>query len=336
MSLDEYVISLSLASNGGEVKSYGYGTVIGYEINDIQRFAQNNLIYPSPNATVGFANSLGKNFILCNGRTIKFNNFPNISLTNECVYDTGEYIGGFAKFDKNSYSFVPKKYTDGEILYALINSSSSGNCAKLPNLFALYEKAPRFIRGLFWQTKSHDKTVIVFDKESSQSNYIELEDENFISPLEIIKPENKPENDKEENTDNIDKLRIINKQWKDVSKVNFHTFDHLVEKEKHCHYLFASDEGGVTGLNDVILNYSFYDNKDGTGIDGNYGKYYPLKSTKILPFDRVYTKTKWFEMPPFKQRAEKYIQFVLFKKIGFTLPCSPSTYQQFDDGGAWA
>lgn len=329
MSLDEYVISLSLAANGGESNSYGYGQTIGYEINDIQKFANNKLIYPSPTATVGFANSLGKNFIICNGRTIKFDNFPNISLTNECIFDTGDLIGGFAKFDKGNNSFIHREYKNGEVFYALKNSSLS-DIVKLPNLFALYEKSPRFIRGLFWQAKEHDKTVIVFNKDSSETNYVEMAEENEIFPLEIIK------NDEEISVDELDQHRIINKRWNDISKLNFHTFDHLIKKEKHCHYLFSGTEGGVSGLNDVILNYSFYDMKDGTGIDGNYGQFYPMKSTKILPFDRVYSLTEWFTMEPFKQRAEKDFKSKCFSNISIKLPCSPSTLQQFDDGGAWA
>ena len=143
MSLDEYVVSQVLTGDG-----FGNGTPIGDEIAKLEKYFTNKLITPCSMASVGFAHSLAKNFLLCNGRTIKFHNFPNISLTNEAIYNTGELIGSIANFDANNKVFEHRTPEDGTAAYAMLMSSSGQDGKiKLPNLFALFEKSPRFIRG---------------------------------------------------------------------------------------------------------------------------------------------------------------------------------------------
>lgn len=137
----------------------------------------------------------------------------------------------------------------GSVISALANSNtlSGSTYAQLPNLFALFEKSPRFIRGLMWRaTTDDDVSVNVFNENDGKSNYIPSTDlANPSNGLEII---NKDTNGKSVS------LRVANKNFSQVNKLNFHTFDHLIEKETHHHKMWSYIEGDEGGMNLVEIS----------------------------------------------------------------------------------
>ena len=125
---------------------------------------------------------------------------------------------------------------DINVLKAMIDSQNSGSdYLKLPNLFALYEKTPRFIRGLNWSCDNNEESNIVtvynpMITDSNKTTYIgEKTTSTNKTKLQIQK----------------DKDYRLPKILTDVDRVHFHTYDHFVEKETHRHNMFSDIEGGV-------------------------------------------------------------------------------------------
>lgn len=318
-SMDDYVVEKDLVANSYAQKD-GEDTSHRLEINQLESYYLNELITPASSGTVGFVHSLGKNFLLCNGRTVNFQNFPNLSLTNELIFDTtitqngtiltdknGNNVkGGLANFDNTTKSFKLNDLSSdtSSVGYALLKSHGSGGKIKLPNLFALFEKSPRFIRGLMWNSTNNDNTSVnVFNENDGDSDYVPSSDVSLPSlGLEII---NKDTNGKEVS------LRIKNKN--DLTKVDkpyFHTFDHLIEKETHYHNLWSEIEGGANGTSDALISRAHCQNTRG----GNVGNSKEWHFDTFMNFDRTYSKTNLF--------ASKGT----YKFAGST----------WDDGGGWA
>lgn len=257
-TLDDYVVSQNLAAF---LNTSDEGTKFVDEIEKLQHFYNNDLIAPAPMGTLGFSHSLGKNFLVCNGNTVNFKNFPNISLTNDMIFDTtvktkdkegneipltdeyGNLIkGGIANFDTDTKIF---KYNDltqdaDSVGYALVKSLG-GNAIKLPNLFALYEKTPRFIRGLNWGVKDTNSTVIVHPIANEVIDYVYKSDD-------LVKiPESNEVAVKNE------KHYAITKKITEVAKCYFHTYSHLEEAEQHQHFIFSGTSGATQGTNHTRL-----------------------------------------------------------------------------------
>ena len=83
-SFDDYVV----LKNKLNPNSWEEENKIADEIDRLQSYYENGLISPCPMGTVSSVQSLAKNFVLCNGQTVKFQNFPNISLTNDAIFNT--------------------------------------------------------------------------------------------------------------------------------------------------------------------------------------------------------------------------------------------------------
>ena len=268
-TLDEYIIKIK----GIRGDSYAQGNTIAKEIDKLANYFDKGLLTPADMASVGFAHSLVKNFLLCNGRTVKFSNFPNISLTNEAIYDTGNFIGATAVFDTTNKTFAHKTLVEGSAEYALAQSSG-GATIKLPNLFALYEKTPRFIRGLNWKNNLSDNNIVtIFNKLDGNSSYDYINENDFAN-LKLFK-------DKD--------FAISSKGFKSVNKLYFHTFDHLIEKEEHYHSLFSSVEGDTSGTLYTLLNKA-----DCGNTRRGYPHHYGWRQGTFLNYDRTYSTLELF------------------------------------------
>lgn len=288
-TMDDFIVSKDLSKirttngSGEYAQTNGENTFHRKEVETLQSFYKNKLITPCSMATVGFSHSLGKNFVLCNGRQLNFQNFPNISISNDQIFDTGGVIGGVSKMNSTSKSFTHKTNWNYTVIGAIKNSTNStGTYAKLPNLFALFEKTPRFIRGLMWQSTTSDNITIVYndtDGITTRTDYTTSNTVSTMSPQQIVS--------------NGDKMYTINnkKDLTSVDKLYFHTYDNFVEKEKHKHNLFTSKEGGTTGTNNKQLNYIHCSNT--RGGNETYNKWYWHYGT-FLNIDRTYSKTDLF------------------------------------------
>lgn len=122
------------------------------EVNDLSTAKNNNLITGACRASITPHHSLVKDFLFCNGQTVNFENYPNISLTNTNLL-VNEYQGKEAELSSNN-KFENRTgsintWTKGT--YGAIQKSiGDGNYIKTPNLFSFNETYPRFIRALSW------------------------------------------------------------------------------------------------------------------------------------------------------------------------------------------
>lgn len=300
-NFDDYVVlEKKLNGNGWEEENK-----IADEIERLQSYYENGLLTPCPMGTVSSVQSLAKNFVLCNGQTVKFQNFPNISLTNDAIFNTiqrdqdgnelvnkhGNYItGGIANCDwdeKGNAYFIHNHDTVGygtnKVLHYVAASLEGANgIIKLPNLFALFEKSSRFIRGLNWKITQEntdfitgDEIVRVFDSTAQHKT-------TYVNPIcngsiehEIFK--------------NNEYTFMMDKKISNVSKLYFHTYDHLEDKETHQHNMFSAVEGdksSATYNTERIHNYHCR-NTRGTN---SYLKFRWLFRS-LMNFDRTYSLT---------------------------------------------
>ena len=358
-NLDEFVASFGLLGDGYKTAIENVNHRI--ELETLEHYFTNGRLTPCTMGTVGFANSLAKNFLLCDGQEVTFANYPNISLTNEIIFDTtGEgdnevrgVRGLIAQFNTDTRSFVERgKYVNTVVASLAIstndmredeplssketpptdyndtpdtNEVSTTKRVKLPQLFALWERAPRFIRGLNWrykreqglvypqktddgefENKDGSVTVRMWKIGENKSYYVaNLEEESDFDPDQdpsLYSKFGRPQTLKYDQVDfdgeeNKQKnYSRINKYFTNTSKVRFHTFDHLIEKERHYHYMFSSETGQSEGYdpdtntsmsyNQFLLGqYHCENTRGGHCLEVYYNHY-----LGFMNFDRFYTK----------------------------------------------
>jgi hypothetical protein len=146
-----------------------YNNIIS-EVNYLQSAKNDCSITASCRASITPHHSLVKDFLICNGQTVNFENYPNISLTNTNLLENdyqgkeAELVNGIfpnrkAGSDINSWT----KGTYG----AIQKSISNGDFIKTPNLLAFNEIYPRFIRGLSWDNNE----VFINNKTAQTKDY---------------------------------------------------------------------------------------------------------------------------------------------------------------------
>lgn len=304
-SLDDYIIrekGLSVNDSNFEKDSNNGYNLFYKELEKVQEYYENEILTPCSSGTVGFTTSLGKNFALCNGRHLKFSNFPNISPSNEAIFDTKNrngIVGGIAKFDESYGSFVENtSYPTNTAFFALAESSDAGGFVKLPNLFALFEKTTRFIRGLNWKNDTNtDKIVTIYNPNSSSNESVKSD---------YINPDDNTSNQTPMSFDEISKKQDKNdiqysmiKDLQITNKLYFHTFDHLIEKEKHQHNMFSANVGGssIEGTDSthdgIFLGYYHCFNTRG-GHGSHIGQRF---CSTHMGWDRTYSNQDLFRNP---------------------------------------
>ena len=140
------------------------------EVNTLKQAKDDSLITSACRASITPHHSLVKDFLICNGQTVNFENYPNISLTNTNLLENNfqgkeaELVDG--KFPNRSSSSSVNSWTIGT--YGAIQKSiGNGNYIKTPNLLSFNETYPRFIRGLSWDTNE----VFINNKTAQTKDY---------------------------------------------------------------------------------------------------------------------------------------------------------------------
>lgn len=235
------------------------------EVNDLKTYNDENLITAASRASITPHHSLVKDFLLCNGQTVNFENYPNISLTNANLLVNDEQ-GKEAEVDKklgifpNRTSGIPQWETG---TYGAIRGSISddkGEHIKTPNLFAFNEAYPRFIRGLSWETdESWDSDYESGREYNLPTNSLDDYTATLTSPSKnrIHSSRYKLREDKkgleEEDFSYVENSPDIwNNQGLNIKKpltnvsLHHHNYDFAAKSKNHFHYLFSSSSGGVS------------------------------------------------------------------------------------------
>lgn len=211
------------------------------EINDIKKYSSgddNSAITKAVNNFPSSHHSLVRDYALCNGKAVKYDNFPNLNLENDKL---------FSKNNNGSYSDISQKTQKSSNTYDALCASShetdsnSSNFIKLPNLFNFNEKYPRYIRGLNWSINNTKDAIVSFGKSNDTQKMEGITAENKKRISYYYKDDDDEETLKIIKSTNIwgDYSRAIVKNFTNVDKVNYFSFDHLAKRNPHYHLLFG-------------------------------------------------------------------------------------------------
>lgn len=229
-------------------KKYNGGK-ISEDIDTIQEAKRNSLITPCCKASITPHHSLVKDFLLCNGQEVNFQNFPNINLSNYNLLDidnpgkeaetklSNDGVNTYFPERSSSDTTPSQTWTTGTY-NALFNTSGSENGKiKLPNLYSFTEAYPRFIRSFNWQHDESDNTVEFntdtdFTDILTQENWkYKLHSEQMIDDAGEVK--NNP-------TDIHGHVGIdIQKPFTQYGLYYFN-YDYLTPHKKHYHNLWSA------------------------------------------------------------------------------------------------
>ena len=242
-------------------KTYGEGN-ISEDIDVIQDANRIGLITPCCKASITPHHSLVKDFLLCNGSEVNFNNFPNINLSNYNLLkidnpgkEAEVVMNGTRTYfpERNSSDTTSQTWATGTYK-ALQSTSGSNGKIKLPNLYSFTEAYPRFIRAFNWQHDEGDNTVSFntatsFTSVLSQENWkYKLHSADMVDDGSI----------KEINPTDIhgDVGIDIQKPFTEYGLYYFN-YDYLTPHKKHYHNLWSGNQasngkGDWTGRINVI------------------------------------------------------------------------------------
>ena len=225
------------------------------EVHDLQDFMKTGLITSACKASITPHHSLVKDFLLCNGNEVSFENFPNISLMNGNLLKT-EKPGKEAELVNDKFQNKTSWDDKGDsATYLALKNTNSGKQGgiKLPNLFTFNEKYPRFIRALNWDngvgSSNYDAVVNVGRGSTSYSNITAQNTKRWVHSSKVNMDYDKGERDVSKKEEDLDKdiwgvsgLNIP----KNITEVKLHTYnyDYAVNNKKHFHYLFTNKIGG--------------------------------------------------------------------------------------------
>lgn len=125
----------------------------------------------------GFVNTLTKEFVLCDGRELTYDNYPSVNTDNKSLFQHDDK--GIVKRDSSSKKpLAATTKSDAYTAMAASNSSTTapnGNANKVvvPSLLALNQQSPRYLRGLNWIINSNanlDKPIEIETTTPSYTN----------------------------------------------------------------------------------------------------------------------------------------------------------------------
>ena len=223
------------------------------EKNELNTAKTNKLITAASKATLTPHHSLVKDYLLCNGKKVSVENFPNINLKNYNFFNIPkDKKGGYANQTGNKYNV--RSQISGTTHYAVFNSLSS---KKLPDLFNFENLSPRFIRGLNF---SFSKDQVDVDDDNS---YIISDEVNFDTKNNRVDTLWQSSStyimgycDDSKFLDMKDLFGKKSKFFqKNISEVKLYpsSFDYLDKKWKHYHLLFSVDSGDRNGTNQIYI-----------------------------------------------------------------------------------
>lgn len=191
---------------------------------------------------------------------MKFENYPNISLTNTVLLENdkqgkevelkdGKFpnrTGGIQEWDTGTYGAIKGSISDESFI-------------KTPNLFAFNETYPRFIRGLSWENGEIFPDKQTFNEQSNNlSDYASetvISDSNLKHRIHSSKYE-LDEDGKRLTTEAFNHVTNSKDIWgndgvnivKPIKNVSLHhyNYDFASKHQNHYHNLFSSKIGGVS------------------------------------------------------------------------------------------
>ena len=275
-----------------------YKTNFNNIANVLQMALASEKITPATKGTFSSPQSISKDFLLCDGKEIKYENYPNINISNRELFE----------IDKNKFYPNPtnKKFEEKSIssesssnVYEAMRNSNIEKKFETPHLYVLNEDAPRFLRGLNWSLDEND-----FDKYEGQeevvsfnnvkNNYGRFKNENVDTVNISVDVKNLKEGEED--------LRITQNKFKYTANAKknikdvglyFHNYDLKIKRNEHYHAEFSA-ENGMHSSNDVTTPYETINKTECIGYHSGRkrgGEYYTANHESVLNHDKTNTLT---------------------------------------------
>lgn len=212
----------------------------------------NDIITPAPQGAVSPIHSLVKDFLLCDGKEIKYKNYPNMNLSNSSLFpdSNGFLTPVLDENGRRTFKEIDVE-NDNTICGAIYNSNETTYIFETPHLYSLIDESPRFIRGLNWTFNDEnvmEKVVDFTQPENYVGDVLINSNKKFININgEDLKYDEEGNVEYDERHFGFNTSNVI----KDISKVGlyFHNYDNLVKRDDHYHPAF-SEEDGLNSIND--------------------------------------------------------------------------------------
>ena len=119
----------------------------------------------------GFVNMLTKEFVLCDGKELNYDNYPSTNTSNPNMYDVDDK--GIVNRGNDKKPQVSKAQPK---IYEAIKNSQKDKKLVVPSLLAFEQQSPRYIRGLNWvNTRGVDTPIDITTTASYSENSYEHE-----------------------------------------------------------------------------------------------------------------------------------------------------------------
>lgn len=207
---------------------------------NLKKLVDDKKITPAKQKEKWFSAQIAKNYILCNGKEITPENFPNANTFNSSLFVVNDR--GFAQRNDNG---IPVINEQNEVIQAIKNSTQDRKF-RAPSLFSFEMSSMRFLRGLNWTTSIGRDEPIDINQDIKNGIF-------------------------NQNTYNIELVENFN--WGAVKKNfyyvgNYRTmYDFKVVNTKHKHYCFSSVTGDpVANGNDPMYKGKTLTNQMLTGV----------------------------------------------------------------------
>lgn len=275
-----------------------YKTNFNKIANVLRKAIASEKITPSTKGTFSSPQSLSKDFLLCDGKEIKYENYPNINISNRELF----------KIDKNKFYPNPinKKFEEKIIssesssnVYEAMYNSNIGKKFETPHLYVLNEDAPRFLRGLNWSLDGDDfdkyagqEEVVSFNNVKNNYGGFKNGNEDTVNISVDVKNLKDGEEDLRITQDNFKYTANAKKNIKEVG-LYFHNYDLKIKRNEHYHAEFSA-ENGMHSSNDVTTPYETINKTECIGYHSGRkrgAEYYTANHESVLNHDKTNTLT---------------------------------------------
>lgn len=196
---------------------------------DYQSYIDSGKITPIKSKVKGFINNLTKEYLLCDGKEITYENYPYINTTNNVIFQVDDH--GNPLRDENGKPLLSTDYQGKANVYNAIKESHKDKLLKTPSLLPIDQNNMRYIRGLNWSTGP-----------GQFGEYAPMDvDRQYATEL----------------GENNVKIKILDDDTYGAAAKNFTetgnyrgNTDYKLQKRKHYHFLFynsASSAASLTG-----------------------------------------------------------------------------------------
>lgn len=302
--------------DGGE-GNWGENKIEGDKFKTLAVKLQNakikKILTPAPQGALSTIHSLCKDFLLCDGKEIKYENYPNMNISNDKFFEIDD--NKLIPQPSEQHEFTEKTINTG--VYNSIKSSNLTGKFETPHLYSILEDAPRFLRGLNWSLSDgsdgfdkKDDPIVSFDKINDTNIYYK----NGVSEGNVKKINVSVDVDEKDILKDEMAMYSPNtiKNIKDVG-LYFHNYDIKVKKGEHFHSSFSSENGLQSAVEESTPNEKINTTRCVNYVSGRKhgSKNYEVDHSTVLNHDMTYRVTgdnssKWINYCFEKGNLNKY------------------------------